>query len=286
MIPYWFHAARIKTLPVSLCPVILGLALANGHPAYRLSTGIVIAVCAIMIQIGTNFFNDYFDWLKGADTPDRVGPARMSQSGAIKPHRMKQAGIGVFAMAFLLGGYLIIQGGWPIALIGILSLFFGVIYTAGPWALAYKGGAEIISFIFFGPVSVIGTYYLQTGEWAWHLGWIGAGIGLIVSALLVVNNVRDRITDAKVGKKTWAVRWGRTASIVEYIMMVYTPIFILDALTPDDTVQILLILTLVLTAMVLTRQLIRLDGAQLNRVLAQTSGYLIFYTSVAVYLLV
>jgi 1,4-dihydroxy-2-naphthoate octaprenyltransferase len=286
MISHWILAARIKTLPVSICPVLLAVSLSLSHPSYSTLTTICIVLCVLFIQIGTNFANDYFDFIKGADTNERVGPKRMTQSGRISPNIMKNASIVVFTLAFLLGLYLVYVGGWPILLIGLLSIFFGVIYTAGPFPLAYVGGAEVVSYLFFGPVSVIGTYYLQTLTWNFDLFIIGSGIGLITSALLVVNNTRDIDSDKKVNKKTWAVRFGRTFSYIEYIVFLYAPIFLLDYLTTDSAEQMVMVLILVFLAMLLTRRFGKCNGADFNKLLGLTSGYLLLYTLIASYLLV
>ena len=286
MISHWVLAARIKTLPVSICPVLLAVSLAISHPLYSTFTTICIVLCVLFIQIGTNFANDYFDYIKGADTDERVGPKRMTQSGSISPNSMRNATIIVFAIAFLLGLYLVYVGGLPILLIGLLSIFFGVIYTAGPFPLAYVGGAEVVSYLFFGPVSVIGTYYLQTLTWNFDLFIIGSGIGLITSALLVVNNTRDIDSDKKVNKKTWAVRFGRTFSYIEYIIFLYAPIFLLDYLTTDSAEQMVMVLILVFLAMLLTRRFGKSKGADFNKLLGLTSGYLLLYTLIASYLLV
>ena len=207
MISHWFYAARLKTLPVCFCPVILAISLAMPLDAFNYVIACIILFCVLCIQIGTNFANDYYDYVKGADSSDRVGPTRMTQSGAIAPLTMKRATFLMFSMATLSGLFLVYHGGWPIFLIGLLSLFFGLIYTAGPFALAYIGGAEIISFLFFGPVSIIGTYYLLTATWNLNLIFIGSGIGLITTALLVVNNTRDIDSDRKVNKNLGCSFW-------------------------------------------------------------------------------
>ena len=191
-----------------------------------LNITLILISCVLFIQVGTNYANDYFDFKKGADTEDRVGPTRMTQSGAVSPTAMKNATILMFTLALATGLYLAYIGGWPILLIGLMAVFFGVIYTAGPFALAYIGGAEIVSYLFFGPVSVIGTVYLLTGQWNFDLIAVGSGIGLITSALLVVNNTRDIDTDRKVNKKTWAVRFGPTFCLIEYIVFVSAIVFI------------------------------------------------------------
>jgi 1,4-dihydroxy-2-naphthoate octaprenyltransferase len=285
MVSYWLLAARVKTLPVSLCPVILGLALSLSSPSYSNTISVLIVACVLCIQIGTNYANDYYDYKKGADRQDRIGPQRMSHSFIAPIHMMYGAYI-LFALAFVLGIPLILHGGLPILSIGILAIFFGLIYTAGPFALAYMGGAEIVSYLFFGPISVLGTYYLQTGTWYWELIMIGSALGLISSALLVINNTRDITSDKRANKRTLAVRYGRTFSYVEYILMLYTPIIILDYLTDDSTYQMILIITLVMLALQLSRRFGKASPEDLNRLLPLTSAYLIVFSIISVYLLV
>lgn len=285
MISHWFYAARLKTLPVCFCPVILAISMSMNSPSFRPTIAAVILCCVLCIQVGTNFANDYFDFVKGADTDERVGPKRMTQSGGISPKAMKRATVMMFLLAAFLGAYLVYYGGWFIFGIGLLSIFFGIIYTAGPFALAYIGGAELIAFLFFGPISVIGSYYLLASTWNFDLIYIGSGMGLITTALLVVNNTRDIDTDRKVNKKTWAVRFGPVFSYVEYIFCLYSPIVLLDNITENSLEQMVMVLFLVFIAMLLTRRFGKADGEAFNRLLALTSGYLILFTTFAIYLL-
>ncbi|MBL6722627.1 MAG: 1,4-dihydroxy-2-naphthoate octaprenyltransferase [Candidatus Margulisbacteria bacterium] len=285
MISHWISATRPKTLPVSLCPVIFSFFLAHQQGMFNALTGAVIIFCVLCIQVGTNFANDYYDFLKGADAADRVGPKRMTQAGLIHPTHMKRAAMGAFSLAICFGGYLVAIGGLPIVFIGLASVFFGLIYTAGPFALAYIGGAEFVSMVFFGPVSVIGATYLHTGVIDWQLWLIGLAFGLITAALLVVNNTRDIESDRQVNKKTFAVRFGRLFSTIEYILFLYSPIVILDYLTEDSTDQMVLTLALVIVAMLLTRRFGKANGAGFNRLLALTSGYLMLFTAAAIVLI-
>ena len=285
MISHWILAARLKTLPVSVCPILIALSLSSGLPTFDTTIAIITLITAILIQIGTNFANDYFDHIKGADTHERVGPKRMTQAGHISPQTMKMATYITFALAVLLGAYLVYYGGIAILLIGIAAVFFGVIYTAGPFALAYIGGAEIVAFAFFGPISVLGTYYLQSFSWNSDLIIISSAVGLITVALLVVNNTRDIDTDKKVNKKTFAVRFGRLFSYLEYIICLYAPILLLDLVTNESTEQLILLLTLVAIAMILTRRFGKAKDQQFNQILAFTSLYLILFTAITIYLL-
>jgi 1,4-dihydroxy-2-naphthoate octaprenyltransferase len=284
MISHWLYAARLKTLPVCVCPVLFAISVSMNAPSFRPMIAVVILGCVFCIQVGTNFANDYFDFVKGADTNDRVGPTRMTQSGQIPPNVMKRATWIMFLLAAFLGGYLVVHGGWVIFGIGVLSIFFGVIYTAGPFALAYIGGAEFISFLFFGPISVMGSYYLLARSWNVDLLYIGAGLGLITTALLVVNNTRDIDTDRQVNKKTWAVRFGPVFSYLEYIFCMYSPIVLLDIITENSFEQMVLLLFLVVIAMLLTKRFGQAQGELYNRLLGLTSAYLMLYTIIAIYL--
>lgn len=285
MISHWFYAARLKTLPVCFCPVILAISMTMNLPLFRPIIAVIILFCVFCIQVGTNFTNDYFDFVKGADTNERVGPKRMTQSGSISPKAMKRAAFFMFLLAAFLGAFLVYHGGWFIFWIGLLSIFFGFIYTAGPFAFAYIGGAEVIAFLFFGPISVIGSYYLLAGAWHFDLMYIGSGLGLITAALLVVNNARDMDTDRNVNKKTWAVRFGPVFSYLEYIFCLYSPIVLLDMITENSTEQMVLLIFLVAIAMLLTKRFRKAQGESYNRLLALTSSYLILYTTIAIYLL-
>lgn len=212
----WFLAARPKTLSASIAPVLIGGAIALADGRHHFGAFFAALICAILIQIGTNLANDYYDFFKGADN-NRVGPTRMTQSGLVSPAQMKRAFLLVFFLAALLGTYLVWRGGWPILLIGISSLCFGLLYTAGPYPLAYLGFAEIFVLIFFGPVAVWGTYYVQALSSSKMAIVAGIAPGLISIALLSVNNLRDLPQDERVGKKTLAVRFGPKFAKVEYI---------------------------------------------------------------------
>src|SRR5690606_23925593 len=165
-------------------------------------------ICALLIQIGTNFANDVFDYQKGTDTQERTGPLRVTQAGLLTPRQVFRGMCLVFGLAFLIGLYLIAVGGWPILVIGLLSILSGIAYTGGPYPLGYHGLGDLFVFIFFGPVAVCGTYYVQALEWSWLALISSVPVGLLSVAILIVNNYRDRHTDVKAGKRTLAVRLG------------------------------------------------------------------------------
>ncbi|MCY1078616.1 1,4-dihydroxy-2-naphthoate polyprenyltransferase [Archangium lansingense] len=215
----WLMAARPKTLTAALVPVMVGTALAYGLGVGRWLPALAALVGAMLIQIGTNLTNDYYDFKKGADTEERLGPKRVTQSGLIAPGVVLASALTCFGLAVATGTYLVVVGGWPIVAIGLASVFAGYSYTGGPFPLAYHGLGDVFVFIFFGLVAVPGTFYVQAltvGPAAW---WAAIPVGAIGTALLVVNNLRDGTTDVKAGKRTLVVRFGSTAGKAEYVVL-------------------------------------------------------------------
>ncbi|NQS75811.1 MAG: 1,4-dihydroxy-2-naphthoate polyprenyltransferase [Peptococcaceae bacterium] len=215
----WILAIRPKTLPASIGPVVMGTALALGDGVFRFGPAAAAFVAALLLQIGSNLANDVFDFIKGTDTRERTGPVRVTQAGLLSPRRVKSGMWVVFALAVLLGAYLVWVGGWPIIVIGILAIAAAIAYTGGPYPLGYHGLGEVLVFIFFGPVAVCGTYYVQALELTTVVWWASLPMGFLISALLVVNNIRDIETDKKTGKKTLAVRLGLFGAQMEYYIL-------------------------------------------------------------------
>ena len=205
----WCEATRPRTLPAAVAPVLVGTALAWRADEARWPAAAACLGFALLVQIGTNFANDYYDALKGADTAERVGPRRAVASGLVRPETMRAAMIGVFAAAFLLGLTLLAYGGWTMLIVGVLSIACGVAYTGGPYPLAYHGLGDVFVFVFFGLVAVGATTFVQTGELTAAAWLAGAGVGALATNILVANNYRDVETDRKAGKNTLLVRWGR-----------------------------------------------------------------------------
>ena len=222
----WFHAIRPKTLPAALAPVIIGLAMAYartksfGDGGFNIWIAVVTAVCALLIQIGTNLANDYFDFIKGTDNEKRVGPIRATQAGLVSGHEMLLAFIITFALAGCFGIILIIQGGWPVLVTGIAAIICGILYTAGPRPLGYIGLGELFVLIFFGPVAVAGTYYLQTLEIELWPVIMGIAAGLFSTAILVANNLRDIETDRAAGRKNLIILFGYKFGAAQYYFCV------------------------------------------------------------------
>ena len=216
----WVLAARVPTLPAAVVPVLVGTATAWSEGFFRLGPFVAALLASLLIQIGTNLANDYFDFRKGADTSDRLGPVRVTQSGLVPPDAVRNATILTFGLAVLLGVYLSTVGGPPILVIGLLSIAAGVLYTGGPWPLAYHGLGDVTVFAFFGLVAVVGTTYLHAGS-AWPAALVNAlPVAVLVTAILVVNNLRDIATDRVAGKRTLAVRLGQRGTRVEYALLV------------------------------------------------------------------
>jgi 1,4-dihydroxy-2-naphthoate octaprenyltransferase len=216
----WLLAARPATLPAAIVPVLVGTgaALHDGHPLQPL-TFVVTLLTALLIQIGTNFANDVFDFHKGADTAERLGPLRVTQGGLVTPRQVLVATYLTFGLALILGLYLVVLGGWPILLIGVLCVVAGLTYVGGPWPFGYHGLGDVVCFIFFGMLAVLGTAYLQAGELSALAIWAAVPVGCLVTAILVVNNLRDIDTDRAVGKRTLAVLLGRRWTRVEYALL-------------------------------------------------------------------
>lgn len=212
----WIAAARPRTLPAALAPVLMGAAIAWREGSFHALAATAALVGALLLQIGTNFANDYFDFVKGADTEERLGPTRATAAGLVAPATMRRAMWVTFAAALAVGIYLVARGGWPIVLIGLASIACGVLYTGGPKPLGYAGLGDVLVLIFFGPVAVAGTHYVQALQWSGAAVVAGLGPGMLATALLAVNNLRDAETDRGAGKRTLAVRFGTSFAKAEY----------------------------------------------------------------------
>lgn len=216
----WLLAVRPATLTAAVAPVLVGAAAAGAEGQFR---GLVFAAtlgAALLIQAGTNLANDLFDFERGADTEDRLGPPRVTQQGLMSPAQVRAATYAAFGAAAAIGAYLALVGGWPILAIGVASIAAGLAYTGGPWPLGYHGLGDAFVFIFFGLAAVVGTYYLQTDEVSAIAAASAVPVGLTVTAILVVNNLRDIETDREAGKRTLAVRLGDRPTRWQYVVLV------------------------------------------------------------------
>lgn len=217
---HWLEAARPKTLPAAVIPVMVGTALAAAHHAADYPKVAICLAFALLVQIGTNFANDYFDFVKGADSAARVGPRRAVAAGLIAPGRMLAATWLVLGVAFAVGLLLVREGGWILLPIGIVSILCAIAYTGGPFPLGYNGLGDLFVFIFFGLVAVDTTFYVQAGYVTPDVTSCAAAVGLLAANILVANNYRDAETDAPAGKKTLVVRFGRKFAVWQYALSV------------------------------------------------------------------
>jgi len=217
----WLMAARPRTLPAAVAPVLVGTALAVAETDHLRVGGFIGALLgAIFIQVGTNLSNDYSDARRGADTEDRLGPVRVTAGGLVPPRQVLLATYVSFALAVACGVYLVSVAGPVLLLIGAASILAGVLYTGGPRPYGYEGLGELFVFLFFGVVAVTGTYYVQVEEVSWEALVLAVPVGLLAAAILVVNNVRDLETDRRAGKRTLAVRLGRSRARTLYAAMI------------------------------------------------------------------
>ena len=279
----WLTATRPKTLSAAVAPVIIGASLAYSDNLMHVPSALAALAGALLIQIGTNYANDYYDYKRGADTESRLGPVRATQSGLVTPGEMKWAFIIVFALAFFAGIYLIWRGGAPVLAIGIASILFGIAYTGGPYPLGYHGFGDIAVFVFFGPVAVGGTYYVQTLDINRLVILAGIAPGLLSLAILTVNNLRDLDTDRQAGKKTTAVRFGRSYTKFQYLTAIVAACLMPVALYVISDVHFYstgTILVLIIAIPSILKIFRNVHGEALNKVLADTGKILILFSLV------
>lgn len=273
-------ATRPKTLWAAAAPVFIGWALAVGDSAFHGLSAVLALAGALLIQVATNYHNDYADFLKGTDKPDRVGPQRVTAAGLATPAQMKRATVLVFGLAVIAGLYLMWRGGWPIAIVGFSSIMFGVLYTAGARSLAYLGIADLFVLIFFGPVAVGGTYWVQTLTMRPEILLAGLAPGLLSMAILLVNNIRDVDDDRGSGKQTLIVRAGRRFGVGLYLLCLLaaasTPVVLW--LQGSGRPWAMLAALILVPGSLLVRRVARTHTpAELNLVLGQTAQLLVVY---------
>jgi 1,4-dihydroxy-2-naphthoate octaprenyltransferase len=272
VIKIWLMAARVRTLPAAVAPVLVGTALAQTlYDEFDVLRFLAALLGALFIQVGTNLSNDYSDARRGADTEDRLGPVRVTAGGLVPPKTVLLATYVTFGLAVLCGVYLVATAGWELLVVGVLSIAAGVLYTGGPRPYGYEGLGEVFVFLFFGIVAVAGSCFAQAERWPWEAFALAVPVGLLASSILVVNNVRDMATDARAGKRTLAVRLGRERTRTMYAAMVW--LAFLTALIPIGSLSAWL--ALVFLSAPLALPLVRtvrttVDGPSLNGALAGT----------------
>ena len=269
----WLMAARIRTLPAAVAPVLVGTSLAIERGIFRPGAFVAALLGSILIQIGTNLANDYSDARRGADAEDRVGPVRVTAGGLVPPRQVLIATYVTFGLAVACGLYLVAVAGIELLIVGIASIAAGVLYTGGPKPYGYEGLGEIFVFAFFGVVAVTGSTFAQLEAWPWEAFVLSVPVGLLAAAILVVNNVRDLDGDKRAGKRTLAVRLGRERARTVYGLMLYVayltaPLpWLLGSLSPW---LLLSWLTLPLAVRLARTVRTHADGPTLNEALGQT----------------
>lgn len=270
----WLLAARPRTLPVAVAPVVVGTAVAVSAGQARLGPAVAAGLGALCLQLASNLANDLFDFERGADGADRIGPARASQLGLLDSTEMWRGMALVLGVSVLIGLYLWAVAGWPVVAVGIVSILAALAYTGGPWPFGYKGLGDPAVFFFFGVVAVTGTYYVQALAWSTDAFLVSWPVGALATAILVVNNVRDIDSDTRADKRTLAVRWGRRFGILEYASLMglaygLLPFFWFGL---GRSVFVLLPLLSLPRALKLYRTLAQeVDGPPLNAALAGTA---------------
>ena len=270
----WRAAARPPTLTAAVAPVLVGTGAAIGDGVFAAGPFVAALFGAICLQVGANFANDVFDFERGADTGDRLGPPRATQMGLLTPTRMKLGMWAAFLLAFLAGIYLVVLAGWIVVVIGLASIVAGLIYTGGPWPVGYHALGDAFTFVFFGMVAVVGTYFVQA-ETAPGMVWLAAiPVGCTVTAILVANNLRDLATDRAAGKTTLAVVLGERGTRAWYVLLLVAAYGVAIALWPATRVEpwALLVLASLPLAVPLLRSVAGgTAGRALNTTLVQTA---------------
>ena len=269
----WFLATRPRTLTAALAPVSVGSAIAFREGHFVPLTASIALLGALLIQIGTNLANDAFDFQKGADTAERQGPPRATQQGWLTPRQVLTGAMLCFAAAFLVGLYLVAVAGWPILLVGLISIAAGYAYTGGPFPLAYNGLGDAFVFVFFGLVAVGGTQFVQSQHVTLLALLSGAAIGALGVALLSVNNLRDEVSDRKVGKLTLVARFGQRFGRAEWLLSVAFAFAVPVILVATQTASswVLLSWLAVPLSMKPLKTVFTATGAALNAALAATA---------------
>ncbi len=274
-------AARPRTLPAAVAPVLVGTALAASEDVFRPLAFVAALIGSIFIQIGTNLSNDYSDARRGADTEERLGPVRVTAGGLVPPRKVLVATWLAFGIAVAAGIYLIALVGWELLLIGAASILAGVLYTGGPRPYGYEGLGELFVFLFFGLVAVAGSYYVQTEELTRLAVDLGVSVGLLAAAILVVNNIRDLETDRRAGKRTLAVRLGRERTrwlFVAMMVLAFLNIVVVVVSGEADAWLLISLAAAPLAVPLIRTVRTRTDGPALNRALADAGRLLAVFS--------
>ena len=272
----WRIAARPPTLTAAVAPVLVGCGVAISQWAFSLLPALAALFGAIALQVGANFANDVFDFQRGADTAHRLGPPRVTQTGLMSAAEVKRGMWVAFGVAFVIGIYLVYVGGWPIVAVGLSSIAAAIIYTGGPWPIGYHALGDLFTFVFFGVVAVTGTYYVQAGDLDSAAVWASIPMGCTVTAILVVNNLRDIPTDRVAGKTTLGVVMGDRATRAWYVSLLvgaYAGALALWPLGYASPAVLLVVLSVVPALPLLKAVTSGVEGRPLNLTLRGTARF-------------
>lgn len=276
----WLLAIRPKTLPAAAAPVVLGSALAYADGFFDFIPALAALVAALLLQIGSNVANDLYDFKRGADAGERMGPIRVTQAGILSPAQVKRGMIVIFGVAVLIGFYLILHAGWPILVIGVAAIISAIAYTGGPFPFGYHGLGDLFVFIFFGLAATAGSYYVQAGHVSVLTWWMSIAEGLLIVAILVVNNLRDIESDRLAGKLTLAVRLGVKGTRLEFLICVigaYAIPVLMYLFGVSSAAGFLVVLSLPL-AWRCVRAIFTSAGRDLNKTLASAGQLCLLYS--------
>jgi 1,4-dihydroxy-2-naphthoate polyprenyltransferase len=275
----WLMAARPRTLPAAAAPVLVAVALAWRDGVFLWPAALACLLISLLMQIGANFANDLFDHERGTDTPDRLGPTRVTAAGLISPQQMRLGTAAVFVLAALLGLYLVWLRGWPILALGAAIIVAALAYTGGPFPYGYYALGDVFVFLSFGVAAVCGTYYAQSGTLTPTIGWASVPLGLLIVNILVVNNTRDITTDRAANKRTLAVLLGRKAMQTEYLLCVLGAYLIPLGLWTFGLTSLggLLCWVSIPQALRLYREFTTAQGRDLNKTLSGTAQLALVY---------
>ena len=276
----WWLAIRPRTLPAAASGVVMGSALAWHDGLFNFLPALTALFVALLLQIGSNVANDVFDFERGADTAERQGPLRVTQAGLLTPAQVKRGMWIIFSLAALCGLYLAALRGWTVVWIGFAAIVSAIAYTGGPFPLGYYGLGDVFVFIFFGLAAVAGTYYVQVGSVSAAAWWMSVPIGLIITAILVVNNLRDLENDRRAGKHTLAVRLGEKSTKTEYVLCMgiaylLLPVLVILKLVPLASLFAWLSLPIAINTL---RTVFTQTGRPLNAALAGTGQTALLYS--------
>ena len=276
----WMSAARPRTLPAAAAPVIVAMAFAFRDGVFQWSTALACLLISFLMQIASNFANDVFDFERGSDTPDRLGPTRVTAAGLLTRRQMYAGMSVVIGLAVLLGLYLVWVRGWPVLVLGLAIIVAALAYTGGPFPYGYYALGDVFVLVFFGIVAVTGTYYAQSGSVSWPVLWASIPVGLMIVNILAVNNTRDIMTDKAANKRTLAVLLGRKAMHVEYVLCLLVSYMapVLFILAGMGSWTYLVVWFSIPKAVSLYREFYQAEGRPLNKVLGETARLALIYS--------